>query len=125
MKGRAKKPSKSLLTRLLGGSKKKKGKSGKKGGKGGGQKAAAAKSGAPAEPKPKPQSPLQRSVAEIKQMKAVGEADPERLARLLANLLSKEREKNEADKERFDELVWDIIQRHEKGQNGGAETPPE
>ena len=124
MKGRPKKPAKSLLTRLLGGAKKKKAKPAKKAGKGGGgKKEAAGRSDAP--PKPKPLSPLQRSVAEIKQMKEVGEANPERLARLLANLLSKERQKTEADKERFDELVWDIIQRHEKGQNGGAETPPE
>lgn len=65
---------------------------------------------------------LQRSISEIKQMKKIGDRDPERLAQLLAAMLGQERAKEEEAKRRLDEQVWDIIHRAEQK---NAEPPPE
>jgi len=65
---------------------------------------------------------LQRSISEIKQMKKIGERDPERLAQLLTTMLGQEREKEEEAKRKLNEQVWDIIHRTEKK---NAEPPPE
>ena len=46
-----------------------------------------------AKPKAKPLTALQRSIAEIKQMKKIGDRDPERLAQLLVAMLGQERAK--------------------------------
>ena len=54
-------------------------------------------------------------------MKQMGDNSPERLARILSTLLSKEREKNDRDKEMFDQMVWGIIQRKEK-KDGEADS---
>ena len=65
---------------------------------------------------------LQRSISEIKQMKKIGERDPERLAQLLTTMLGQEREKEEEANRKLNEQVWDIIRRTEKK---NAETLPE
>ena len=103
-KKKGKKPSNSLLTRLLKGRDKK-----EKG-----------RDGAPVTPgqsgvKDKPKTPLDRSIGEIKQLLGVGHSDPERLALLLSNILGSERQKLEKDQEKFDEMVWDIVKRKEQG----------
>jgi len=91
-----KKGTSSLLTRLFGGKKDDKG------------KASAKKA------KAKPLTPLQRSIAEMQQMTKIGKRDPERLAQLLITMLGKERAKEEAAKQSFDEQVWDIVHRDEQ-----------
>ena len=108
-----KKPSRSLLTRLFKNGKKKN----NKGRAGANPKSSAKKATekvATAAAKEKPLTPRQRSIAEIKQMKSLGDKSPERLARILAAMLSKERAKNEADKDYFDQMIQGIIQRSEK-----------
>ena len=75
-----------------------------------------------AKPKAKPLTALQRSIAEIKQMKKIGDRDPERLAQLLVAMLGQERSKEEEAKGKLDEQVWDIIHRAEQK---GAAPPPE
>ncbi|HIG53206.1 MAG TPA: hypothetical protein EYG11_24885 [Candidatus Latescibacteria bacterium] len=65
---------------------------------------------------------LQRSISEIKQMKKIGERDPERLAQLLATMLGQERAKAEEAKRKLNEQVWDIIHRAEQK---NAEPSPE
>ena len=52
----------------------------------------------------------------------MGDNSPERLARILSTLLGKERDKNDRDKEMFDQMVWSIIQRKEKKEGGEDET---
>ena len=97
---------KSLLTRLFGNKKaKENGKTKKK-----------------TEARPKALTALQRSTSDIKQMKKIGERDPERLAQLLATILGQERAKAEEAKRKLDEQVWDIIHRTEQKD---AETSPE
>ena len=105
-KKKKKKPS-SLLTRLF-----------KKDGKKGGKKKAAATG-----EKARPLTRRQRSVAEIKQMKKIGDSDPARLARILSTILGDQRAKEQAEKEKLDQLVWDIIHKKEQGsgQEGGNE----
>jgi len=112
---RKKKNTESLLGRLFGGGKKK----GK--GKKRGDSAQKKGEGTASKEKPKSLTRLDRSVAEIKQMAKIGEKDPERLARMLAVLLAKEREKQQVDQEHFEEQVWEIVRRSEKGE----ETPDE
>ena len=97
---------KSLLTRLFGDKKAKENGKTKK-------KTAA---------RPKALTAVQRSASEIKQMKKIGERDPERLAQLLATILGQERAKAEEAKRKLDEQVWDIIHRAEQKD---AETSPE
>ena len=104
----------SVLTRLFG-------KDGKKGGKKGGKKkVAGAKE---AVEKARPLSRRQRSIEEIKQMKKIGDRDPERLARLLSAILGEVRAKEQADKEMLDHMVWNII--HRKEQGSGEDGEPE
>ncbi len=104
MNGKSSSEKSSLLTRLFGGAKKK------------GDKA---KPSAP-KAKAKPLTPLQRSIAEIQQMTKIGQRDPERLAQLLITMLGKERAREEADKQQFDQQVWDIIHRDEEKKAGDA-----
>ena len=73
--------------------------------------------------KAKPLTPLQRSITEIKQMKKIGDRDPERLAQLLVAMLGQERAKEEEAKRRLDKQVRDIIHRAE--QNEGEPSPKE
>jgi len=61
--------------------------------------------------KTKPLTPRQRSIAEIQQMAKIGQRDPERLAHLLITMLGKERAKEEADRQNFEQQVWDIVHR--------------
>jgi len=61
--------------------------------------------------KTKPLTPRQRSIAEIQQMAKIGQRDPERLAHLLITMLGKERAKEEADRQDFEQQVWDIVHR--------------
>ena len=97
---------KSLLTRLFGDKKaKENGKTKKK-----------------TKAKVKALTALQRSISDIKQMKKIGERDPERLAQLLATILGQERAKAEEAKRKLDEQVWDIIHRAEQKD---AENSPE
>ena len=97
---------KSLLTRLFGNKKaKENGKTKKK-----------------TEAKVKALTALQRSISDIKQMKKIGERDPERLAQLLATILGQERAKAEEAKRKLDEQVGDIIHRAEQKD---AKTSPE
>ena len=108
MKKKRKKKSASMLTRLFKKSGKKKG--GKKKGAGGKRQAGE---------KARPLTRRQRSIAEIKQMKKIGDNDPERLAQILSTILGDEREKEQAAKERLDQMVWDIIHKKEQGSGGG------
>ena len=97
---------KSLLTRLFGDKKaKENGKTKKK-----------------TEARVKALTALQRSISDIKQMKKIGERDPERLAQLLATILGHERAKAEEAKRKLDEQVGDIIHRAEQKD---AKTSPE
>ena len=116
MKPRKKKSTDSLLGRLFGGGKKKGKGKGKKGNNSARKKAAES---APKE-KPRPLTRMERSIAEIKQMANIGEKDPERLAHMLAALLAKEREKQQADQENFEQQVWEIVRRSEDG-----DAPPD
>ena len=84
----------SLLTRLFGRRKKKRFKTSPK-------------------EKTKPLTPRQRSIAEIQQMAKIGKRDPERLAHLLITMLGKERAKEEADRQDFEQQVWDIVHRED------------
>ena len=63
--------------------------------------------------KTKPLTPRQRSIAEIQQMAKIGQRDPERLAHLLITMLGKERAKEEADRQDFEQQVWDIVHRED------------
>ena len=65
----------------------------------------------------KPLAPIERSIAEIKQMKKIGERDPERLAQLLLSMLGQERAKEEEAKRKLDQQVLDIIHRAEEREN--------
>ena len=96
-KGKKKAPSgkASLLTRLFGRRQKKRPKP-------------------PSKEKTKPLTPLQRSIAEIQQMTKIGQRDPERLAQLLITMLGKERAKEEADRQEFEQQVWDIVHREDE-----------
>ncbi len=96
-KGKKKAPSgkASLLTRLFGGRQKKRPKP-------------------PSKEKAKPLTSLQRSIAEIQQMTKIGQRDPERLAQLLITMLGKERAKEEADRQEFEQQVWDIVHREDE-----------
>lgn len=126
MKSRKKKASASLLSRLLGGKRKGKEGTGKKG-KGAGKKTAAKKAGTEEQTvsKARPLTRRERSIAEIKQMTKIGAKDPERLARLLATILAKEREQQQAEKANFEQQVWDIVHRSEqRGQEESADVPP-
>ncbi|MEW6751545.1 MAG: hypothetical protein AB1505_11300 [Candidatus Latescibacterota bacterium] len=125
-KGKAKGKTKgSLLQRLFGGRKQAQGRSAapqKKApapaatpGKAAGS---APRAAAEAVPPPRLPTPLERSIAEVKSMARIGARDPERLARLLAGLLAKERQQRQAEKERFEQQVLEIARRT------GAEPPP-
>lgn len=76
--------------------------------------------------KKKALTPLEKSIAEIRQLQKVGERNPERLATLLGNILSKEKQNQDEAKGKFDSMVWDIVNRDEKtseenaGQDGDA-----
>ena len=72
--------------------------------------------------KAKPLTPLERSIKEIKQMTSMGEKDPERLAMILSRLLGSEQEKARLNKEKFDEMVWDIVKRREEEGGGGSDS---
>jgi len=111
VKPRKKKASGSLLSRFL--------KGGKKKGKAGARKTAKKKEAAP---KAQPKTLLERSITEIKQMTTIGEKDPERLARLLTSILAKERTKQQAEQQRFEGMVWDIVHRSEQGGDDQAES---
>ena len=114
-------PKKSLLTRLFGSgdqktaakgkTKAKASKKGKATGSQNGRAAAAAEEKAPS--KARPLTPLERSIAEIQRMAKVGESDPQRLAMLLSNLLGAEKQKRQAEQQKFDDMVWDIVNRRE------------
>ena len=65
----------------------------------------------------KPLTPIERSIVEIKQMKKIGERDPERLAQLLVSMLGQERAKEEEAKRKLDQQVLDIIHRAEEREN--------
>ena len=80
--------------------------------------------GAAPKEKPRPLTRMERSVAEIKQMAKIGEKDPERLAHMLAALLAKEREKQQADQENFEQQVWEIVRRSEEGEESPDGGPP-
>ena len=108
--GGKKKAQGSLLTRLLKGKGKKKSKDQK----------AASTAGRKAEASEKPPTPLDRSIREIKQLLGVGQSDPERLALLLSNILGAEREKQEKEQQKFDEMVWDLVIRREQGEEGAV-----
>ena len=103
----------SLLTRLF--------KSGKKSGSGaengsdGNAKTAGEGRAGPG----RAQTPLERSIQEIKQLAKVGESDPERLALLLSNLLGAHKEKTQQDQQVFDQMVWDIVKRNEAAEEDG------
>ena len=60
-----------------------------------------------------PLTPRQRSIAEIRQMAKIGQRDPERLAQLLVTMLGKERAKEEAGRQEFEQQVWDIVHRED------------
>ena len=113
-----KKSSKSLLTRFFKSNGKKKGKKGSKT-KTGKRKSETGKGDV--EDSNVAKTPRQKSIAEIKQMRQVGDKSPERLARILSTILSQERQKNEKDQEMFDQMVWGIIQRKEKGQHSDSD----
>jgi hypothetical protein len=114
----AKKP---LLTRLFGAGDEKasaKGKSkarkkDKRAARENGKAPAAAQEKAPA--KARPLTPLERSIEEIRRMAKVGESDPQRLAMLLSNLLGAEKRKRQIEQQKFDDMVWDIVNRSEQG----------
>ena len=114
-----KKKIQSLLTQFLKSGGKKKGKSGTKGR----SKGAGSEQGGAATQKAKPLAPRERSIAEIKQMKRMGDNSPERLARILSTMLSKERAKSERDQEMFDQMLWGIIRRKRKEKTEGEEAP--
>jgi len=97
----------SLLTRFFGG---------KKGDKKG-------KKTATAKVKAKPLTPLERSISEVQQMAKIGQRDPERLAQLLITMLGKERAKEEADQERFNQQVWDIVHKDEQEEGEPPDAP--
>ena len=78
------------------------------------------KSGATNAEKKKPLTPLEKSIAEIRQLQGVGERDPERLAGLLANILAKEKAKQDEAREKFDAMVWDIVHGEEQGDEDGG-----
>ena len=63
----------------------------------------------PSEESAKPKTALDHSIHEIKHMVAVGENDPERLAMLLSKLLGSEQRKKQEEKEAFDQMVSDIV----------------
>ena len=109
------KKKKPLLTRIFGGKKGGKSKGGKKG------------ATADKQSQETPRTRLQRSIAEMKQMKQLGEKDPERLARLLVAMFREVQQKEEQDKQRFDEMVWDIVHKNEapEEEGGNGETPPQ
>lgn len=113
-----------LLARLFKGSAGGKGK-GKDGDKAAARKAAAASKAAP-NGKPRPPTPLERSIREIKHMVKVGGSDPERLAMMLSRLLSAEKEKQRKAREDFDRMVWGLVNKSEKksGEGGQAAGGP-
>ncbi len=59
----------------------------------------------------RPLTPRQRSIEEIRQLARIGARDPGRLARLLAAMLAKEQARRQADQERFDQQVREVVQR--------------
>ena len=46
-------------------------------------------------------------------MAKIGQRDPERLAQLLVTMLGKERAKEEADRQEFEQQVWNIVHRED------------
>ena len=46
-------------------------------------------------------------------MAKIGQRDPERLAQLLVTMLGKERAKEEAGRQEFEQQVWDIVHRED------------
>lgn len=102
-----KKKKKSLLTRLFGGKKKKANPAAKRG--------TPTPKGRPAQDKPRPLTPLDRSIKEIKHLADIGQKDPERLAMILGKMFKEQREKKRQDQERLDQLIRDILAREEGG----------
>ena len=68
--------------------------------------------------KPKPLTPRQRSIAEIKQMAEIGKKDPERLAKVLSGMLRKNRDGLRFGRAQLDRHVSDIVKRDEKNREG-------
>lgn len=122
MKSRQKKSSVSLFVRLFGGGKKK---TKRPVGKKGKEVSRKAKAVSPPEPQARPLTPRERSIREICQMARIGQKDPERLARLLATLLAKERERRQADKERFEQQIWEILHRSREQESSPPSPPPD
>jgi hypothetical protein len=56
-------------------------------------------------------SALAYSIAEIKQLMAIGKKDPQRLALLVGNMLEAEKERQLAEKKAFDQLLQEIAAR--------------
>lgn len=112
------KKKKPLLTRIFGD---------KKGSKGGKSKGGKKDAAADKQSRETPRTRLQRSIAEMKQMKQLGEKDPERLARLLVSLFREVQQKEAQDKQHFDEMVWNIVRKNEQPEESGdqGETKPE
>ena len=81
------------------------------------------KKGVPADKQAKepPRTKLQRSIAEMKHMKQLGEKDPERLANLFVSMFREAQQKEERDKQRFDEMIWDIVRKSEQPDEPAAE----
>ena len=119
MNGKKKKKSaqrsSSLLSRWFKGGADKSGAGSKSAGKGGKPAAKA---------RPKAQTPLDRSIQEIKHMAKVGESDPERLAMLLSRLLGKEQAKQQEAQEQFDNMVWDIVNKDKDEPDDGTADGP-
>lgn len=116
MKPKKKKANPSLLARLFGA----KGKAKPAAKKTAKTKAAAppAKKAAPkkaaARPKPPPPTPLDRSIAEIKQMIRIGQNNPARLATILGNLIKAEQVKKAQADEKYQQLIQDILDRQQQ-----------
>ncbi len=79
------------------------------------KKAGPAKAAPPAKAKPRPLTPLDRSIAQIKQMVHIGQKDPERLAMILGKMLREHREQKRRDQEKLDQVIRDILSRQEGG----------
>ncbi len=74
--------------------------------------------------KAKALTPLDRSIQEIKHLAKVGQSDPERLAMLLSRLLGQEQDKQRQEKETFDRMVWDIVNKDKNNPDGGTAEGP-
>ncbi|MBI2505546.1 MAG: hypothetical protein HYW07_20230 [Candidatus Latescibacteria bacterium] len=118
MKPKKKKARSSLLARLFGA----KGKAEPAAKKA--AKAKTAKKAAPEKvaPKPPPPTPLDRSIAEIKQMVRIGQNNPARLATILGNLIKAEQAKKAQADEKYQQLIQDILDRQQQKEQ---QEPPQ